>query len=406
MPRFRYRAKTPSGKYVEGFSEANGESEVMDEIESGGMIPVEIAPVKAKERPGPAGRLFGKRVKTADLVMLCRQMYSLSKAGIPIMRAIAGLGESADNPRLRESLKKLNRDLIGGRSLAASMAAQPEIYGPMFVSLINAGESSGRLEAAFDQLAVYLDRDLRTRQSAAAAMRYPAIVLIFIGAALIVLNIFVIPVFADMFGKMGVELPLATRILIGCSRFFVRWWPALLGGAVLAVFAANRILARPAARLRWDRLKTRLPVIGPLATMGLLGRFCRSFALMISAGVPLNLSIRLVAESLGNKFLEERVSGMRAQIERGVPLARAAAQTGAFSPLVLQMFAVGDETGRLDELLNDGAEYYERELDYAVKSLATKIEPLLLLIVAGMVTVLALGIFTPMWDMYGAMQGR
>ena len=349
---------------------------------------------------------FGKRLGLPELVMFCRQMYSLTKAGVPIIKAIAGLAESTDQECLRDSLRKLSKDLAGGKSLTLSMQEQSDIYSSLFISMVNVGENTGRLEDVFKQLADYYSMEYETRKRISAAMRYPTLVILFIAAAMVVLNIFVIPVFSQMFAKFGVDLPLTTRILIGTSNFFVQYWPIMAGVAVALPILIRWSLNKKSVRLAWDRVKLRLPVMGSIIDRSLLGRFSRSFSLMLQSGVPLNLALSLVAEAIDNKFLEERILDMRRQIEQGNSLSTVTTQSKMFTPLVLQMFAVGDETGRVDELLQEAADYYEREVDYDLKSLTAKIEPILLIFVAVIVAILALGIFTPMWDMYGAMQGK
>ncbi|WP_298507293.1 type II secretion system F family protein [uncultured Ruminobacter sp.] len=409
MPTYKYKAKNFSGGYVTGTIEANSLSDVIDEVTRTGMIPVDILETKqtvAIKMPPVFSKFFKKKVKTEQLVMFCRQMYSLSKAGVPMIRAINGLSDSMEHPALKESLMKLNRDLIGGKSLALSMSEQPDIYNSLFVAMINVGENTGKLDDVFAQLATYFELDMQTKKSITAAMRYPIMVMLFIVAAVVILNIFVIPVFTDMFSKFGVDLPITTRILITTSNIFVNYWPYMLAVAIAVPLFIKNAMKKESVRTKWDQYKLKIPVIGNILNMSLLGRFCRSFSLMLQSGVPLNTALRLVADALDNKFLEKKVLNMQKQIEQGVSLSQTALQSQMFSPLVLQMFAVGDETGRVDELLIEGADYYEREVDYGVKSLTSKIEPLLLVVVSLIVGLLAMGIFSPMWDMYGAMQGK
>ena len=408
MPFYSYKAKDAGGSYKIGRVEAQTEADAIDEVTRMGLMPVSIE--VSRGLPGTnfsldLKELLRGRVGLSELVMLCRQMYSLSKAGVPIIRAIGGLADSTDHYGLKKSLTSLNRDLIGGRSLTQAMSDQPKIYNSLFVSMINVGENTGRLEDVFYQLAEYFSLEQETRKRISSAMRYPLMVIIFIGVAIAILNIWVIPVFSTMFAKFGVDLPLTTRILIGTSNFFVHYWPLLLAVSIVIPFGIRRALKVKEVRIKWDQYKLKIPVLGNIQYMALLGRFCRSFSLMLQSGVPLNLCLKLVAEALDNKYLEDKVLGMQKQIEQGVSLSQTAVQCGMFSPLVLQMFAVGDETGRVDELLVEGADYYEREVDYGVKSLTAKIEPILLAIVSVIVGILALGIFAPMWDMYGAMQG-
>ena len=405
MAKFKYKAKSSGGDYVTGVVEAGSLNEAMADLYQQNLIPIDLKQTADREEfkiKWP----FGKRLGLPELVMFCRQMYSLTKAGVPIIKAIAGLAESTDQECLRDSLRKLSKDLAGGKSLTLSMQEQSDIYSSLFISMVNVGENTGRLEDVFKQLADYYSMEYETRKRISAAMRYPTLVILFIAAAMVVLNIFVIPVFSQMFAKFGVDLPLTTRILIGTSNFFVQYWPIMAGVAVALPILIRWSLNKKSVRLAWDRVKLRLPVMGSIIDRSLLGRFSRSFSLMLQSGVPLNLALSLVAEAIDNKFLEERIVDMRRQIEQGNSLSTVTTQSKMFTPLVLQMFAVGDETGRVDELLQEAADYYEREVDYDLKSLTAKIEPILLIFVAVIVAILALGIFTPMWDMYGAMQGK
>lgn len=405
MAKFKYKAKSSGGDYVTGVVEAGSLNEAMADLYQQNLIPIDLKQTADREEfkiKWP----FGKRLGLPELVMFCRQMYSLTKAGVPIIKAIAGLAESTDQECLRDSLRKLSKDLAGGKSLTLSMQEQSDIYSSLFISMVNVGENTGRLEDVFKQLADYYSMEYETRKRISAAMRYPTLVILFIAAAMVILNIFVIPVFSQMFAKFGVDLPLTTRILIGTSNFFVQYWPIMAGVAVALPILIRWSLNKKSVRLAWDRVKLRLPVMGSIIDRSLLGRFSRSFSLMLQSGVPLNLALSLVAEAIDNKFLEERILDMRRQIEQGNSLSTVTTQSKMFTPLVLQMFAVGDETGRVDELLQEAADYYEREVDYDLKSLTAKIEPILLIFVAVIVAILALGIFTPMWDMYGAMQGK
>lgn len=405
MAKFKYKAKSSGGDYVTGVVEAGSLNEAMADLYQQNLIPIDLKQTADREE-FKIKWLFGKRLGLPELVMFCRQMYSLTKAGVPIIKAIAGLAESTDQECLRDSLRKLSKDLAGGKSLTLSMQEQSDIYSSLFISMVNVGENTGRLEDVFKQLADYYSMEYETRKRISAAMRYPTLVILFIAAAMVVLNIFVIPVFSQMFAKFGVDLPLTTRILIGTSNFFVQYWPIMAGVAVALPILIRWSLNKKSVRLAWDRVKLRLPVMGSIIDRSLLGRFSRSFSLMLQSGVPLNLALSLVAEAIDNKFLEERILDMRRQIEQGNSLSTVTTQSKMFTPLVLQMFAVGDETGRVDELLQEAADYYEREVDYDLKSLTAKIEPILLIFVAVIVAILALGIFTPMWDMYGAMQGK
>ena len=224
--------------------------------------------------------------------------------------------------------------------------------------------------------------------------------------ALFVLNIFVIPTFANMFSRFKVELPWATRALLGTSEFFVAYWPLMLVAMVGAFFGIRAYVNSDGGRLLWDRWKLRMPIIGSILERSILSRFARSFSVMLSAGVPLTQALSLVAEAVDNAYMESKILDIRRTIERGENLSRAARQSKLFTPLVLQMIVVGEETGRSDTLLKEVADYYERETDYDLKTLTARIEPVMIGFVAVLVLILALGIFTPMWDMMNAYQGR
>ena len=267
------------------------------------------------------------------------------------------------------------------------------------------GENTGQLEDAFAKLASYFEREQETRKRIKTALRYPSFVLIAIAAAVVILNIFVIPTFADMFSKLGAELPWATRALIASSNFFLEYWPHMLIGILAIIFGVRGYLKTPKGEFNWDKLKTRLPIVGSIIERSILARFSHSFAIVLKAGVPMTTGLTLVSEAVDNTFMAKKIIAMRGAIESGESLLRSAVASTLFTPLVLQMIAVGEETGRVDELLEEVGQYYEREVDYDLSTLTAKIEPILIAIVAAMVLVLALGIFTPMWDMMSAFKG-
>ncbi|MGY5452037.1 type II secretion system F family protein [Agarivorans sp. MS3-6] len=408
MAMFRYQVRDSTGRLINGDIEAANQNAAAESLIRRGLTPIKIAEGKARgEGLGSldVSSLWERRIQLDELVVFTRQMYSLTKAGIPIMRAINGLAETAHSKLLRRSLAGVSDALSSGRTLSTAMAEYPKVFSQLFVSIVHVGENTGQLEQAFLQLSQYLELEMDTRKRIKTAMRYPTFVILAIVIAMVILNIFVIPQFAEIFGRFNVELPLATRILIGTSNFFVNFWPLLLIGVIGSVFLVRWYVATPKGRMLWDKTRLRLPVVGSVIERSLLARFSRSFAMMLSAGVPLNQALSLVAGAVDNAFMAQRIVEMRHGIERGESLLRNAISSELFTPLVLQMISVGEETGQVDELLTEAAEFYEREVDYDLKSLTARIEPLLISVVAIMVLVLALGIFTPMWDMMRAVRG-
>jgi MSHA biogenesis protein MshG len=406
VAQYSYKARKPSGELATGVLEALDASTVAQILSGRSFTPIEITE-NSQEQTTELTEItfFTPNVKVDDLVIFTRQMYSLAKAGIPILRAVKGLADTTGSKRLAVALNDIAGQLERGRTLSSALNKHDQVFGRLFTSIVHVGENTGKLDEAFSQLSFYLERDQETRKQIKAATRYPMFVLIAIVIAMVIMNIVVIPIFAEMFSSLGAELPLMTRILLATSHFFITKWVYLLVGIALSVFLLMKYLRTERGRYKWDKAKLKLPVVGSIFERTLLGRFARSFSMMLVSGVPLNSALNLVAEAVSNAFMSERILSMRKNIEKGESLSKVSSSSKLFTPLVLQMINVGEETGRVDELLTEVAEFYEREVDYDLKNLTSKIEPILISIVAGMVLVLALGIFTPMWDMMGAVKG-
>jgi MSHA biogenesis protein MshG len=418
MANYSYSARDASGAMVKGNVDAANQNAAAQMILGRKLTPIKISVSKAGALQGPKAKTRGKSstkkavslnvelflppVTLADLVIFSRQMNSLMKAGIPILRAVNGLAETSHSKRMTDALLDVADQLERGRNLSSALNQHPKIFDQLYVSIVHVGENTGQLDMAFLQLAEYLSREQETRKQIKSATRYPMFVLIAIVAALVIMNIFVIPTFKSMFDKLGADLPPLTQFLLAMSDFFITKWHFLVVAIIAGILGLKRYLTTKDGIYRWDRHKLRLPAVGNILERSLLSRFCRSFSMMLKAGVPLTHALNLTADAVSNAFVSERIVTMRQNIERGESLARVAASSGLFTPLVMQMINVGEETGRVDELLEEVAEYYEREVDYDLKTLTSKIEPILISIVAGMVLVLALGIFTPMWDMMSA----
>ncbi|MCC2617640.1 type II secretion system F family protein [Aestuariibacter halophilus] len=406
MAMYKYSARDANGNLTTGAIEAADADAVAKVLLNRSITPLTIELRSEDEQAQQSGiHWWTPRVSLDDLVIFARQMYSLTKSGIPILRAVNGLAHSSSAKRMRLALEDVADQLERGRGFSSALHQHPEVFSPLFVSVVHVGENTGKLDEAFLQLARYLEREQETRKQIKAATRYPIFVIVAIAIAMVILNLKVIPVFAGMFNKFNAELPAMTQFLLGMSAFFVNYWPYMLATLLFGIWSGRRYLASAQGRYRWDRRKLMLPAVGSIFERTLLGRFARSFSMMITAGIPLTTALNLVADAVDNHYMADRIIGMRRNIEKGESLSRVASASGLFTPLVLQMINVGEETGRVDELLTEVADYYEREVDYDLKSLTARIEPLLIVIVAGMVLVLALGIFTPMWDMMGAYRG-
>ena len=412
MPAFKYTGRDASGSKVTGAIEAASSVVVAEQLTRKGIIPTSIesaknANVATGSKDIDLNDLLGlNQVTLDDLIVFCRQMYALVKSGVPILRSINGMAESSTSVKLKAALTEISSQLEGGFQLSTALHQHPKIFTPLFVSLVHVGENTGNLDDAFLKLASYFEREQETRKRIKTALRYPSFVLIALVAALVILNIFVIPTFADMFSKLGADLPFATKMLIGSSNFFLNYWPHMLIGSIVVVFSLRHYLNTPAGMYFWDKGKLKLPVVGGVIERSILSRFAHSFAIILRAGVPMTSGLTLVADAVDNTYMRDKIMAMRGSIESGESLLRSSVASKLFTPLVLQMVAVGEETGRVDELLAEVGDYYEREVDYELSTLTARIEPIMIAIVAGMVLVLALGIFSPMWNMMSAFQGK
>lgn len=411
MPTYAYRGRSADLAPVSGTIEAESPAMVVQELVARGVVVTDVdtpraAAAAVAPKPPFWERLTAGAITEVDKILFARQMHTLQRASVPILRALAGLQESAGNPRFAEVLGDVRASLEQGRELSVALGRHPAVFSSFYVAMVRVGEVSGRLAEVFDRLFIHLEFERDVREQIRAALRYPLFVMIAAGIALVVLNIFVLPVFAGVFGTLNARLPLMTRVLIGFSEWTVRWWPLLAALAVGGVFAVYAGLRTTGGRYWWDRQKLRLPLAGDIVLKATLARFARSFALASQSGIPVLQALAVVARTVDNAYVARAVEDMRGGIERGESLHRTASASGVFTPVVLQMIAVGEETGEIDQLLAEIAGMYERETGYAIKGLSAKMEPLLLAMIAGLVLVLALGIFMPMWSLGQAAMGR
>ena len=407
MPAFQWQGRNARGQLVDGRVEADDSDAVAEQLLRLDITPIEIEKTTEQDDSRSSLRvaLGLDRPDHNDLILFARQMYTLAKAGVPVMRGLNNIAESTRNPVLREAIGDLIDGLESGRELADGLAQSPNVFPPMFISIVRVGENSGQLEEAFRQLTDYLEleRDFRSRLK--QALRYPVMVIAAMLVAVAVLMIWVIPVFAGFFEHHGAALPLPTRLIIGASEFAAQWWWLILLGLIATLGGFRYWIGTETGRYRWDRFKLRLPAVGRILFMGTMARFARSFAMTYRSGVPLIQSLTLVSKAVENEYVGQAINDMRTGIERGESLSRTASATGLFSPLVLQMIGIGEETGDVDTMLAETAEYYEREVDYDLKNLSAYIEPILLIFLAALVLILALGVFLPMWDLGAAALG-
>jgi MSHA biogenesis protein MshG len=413
MTAYSYTGRSLRGDAVEGRIDAESPQAVAMRLLQGGITPIDIVTAESAAATEGASTQMDSLVQriglgkptTADLILLTRQFYTITKSGIPLLRGLRALSASTRHPQLRSALDDMVANLEGGHDLASSFARASHIFSPIYIGLISVGEATGTLENSFLRLGQYLAQEQSIQSRVKGAVRYPAIVMLVIVAAMGVLTLFVIPKFAPLFRVLGDQIPWPTRIIMGASELAQHHWKDALCGGVLAMFGGNRLLQTPSGRLHWHRLKLRIPVIGTLLHQAILARVMRTLSVSLQAGMPMLQTLATIARGTGNEHVTEAIHRLREAVERGEPVARAAASVSMFPPLVLQMIAVGEETGALPELLEEVAGFYEREVDNTVNNLSAAVEPILIMFVGGMVLILALGVFLPMWDMIAKVGG-
>jgi MSHA biogenesis protein MshG len=302
-------------------------------------------------------------------------------------------------------LQDLRASLDSGRDLNSSMRRHPEVFSQFFVSMVRVGEMSGSLEEIFLRLFNHLEFEKEMRERVQQALRYPAFVLVAMGVALVIINLFVIPAFSKLFAGLKSELPPITQMLIQFSNLTVHYWPLLLGLAVASVMGFRVYTATPGGRYNWDKLKLRLPLAGSIIEKVTLARFARSFAISLKSGMSMVQTLAVLAQVVDNAYMAQRIDQMRDGVERGESVLHTARATGVFTPIVLQMMAVGEEAGELDDLMREVADMYQREIDYELKGLSANIEPIMITFLGVLVLILALGVFLPIWDLGQAALG-
>lgn len=364
-----------------------------------------ITPIEIKQQAAAAAafKLFEEKVTNLDVMLFSRQLYTLLKAGIPIMRALSGIQSSVGNKQLARVVGQLRASLDAGRELSAAMAEHPKVFDSFYISMIRVGETTGNLDNIFLRLAEHIEFERFMRGQIKSALRYPLFVMTAMAIAIVVINIMVIPQFEKVFASMHADLPLITKMLIAFSNFMRNYWFVLIAMIAGAGWTFKSYISTAAGRSQWDRVKMRIPIAGKIIFKGTMARFARSFALSTRSGLPILSALRLVSQTVENDYISAKILSMSSGIERGETILRTATQTGVFNSLVLQMIAVGEESGSLDELMQEIADMYQADVEYDVKTLGAQIEPIMIMFLGALVLVLALGVFLPIWDMSSVM---
>jgi MSHA biogenesis protein MshG len=388
------------GKAIDGKIEAPDLQAAGEQLHRLEYLPISIEKVEETPRFNLSDWINRfQKVRMEDLLFFSQQLSTLYKAGLPLLTGLSNLKDQTENKTLQKVLDEVCRDIEGGNSLFASLAKHPGVFSLIYINMIRAGETSGRLGESLDRFVLLSDRELKTRQRLKEATRYPKIVIISVLIAFAVLLAFVIPRFAATFAQFNTPLPLPTRMMIGMNKIFQTYWYLVLGGLLGISIFVGRYLKTENGRYFWDKIKTRIPVLGPLFIKIGLSRFSNTFGMLNRSGIPILQALEITSTTVDNVLLAQSIEGVRQKVREGNSLTVALKESGRFTPLVIQMMSVGESSGTLDEMLTRITDYYDTEVDNALKKLPSYIEPILTLFLGGVVLLLALAVFLPWWNM-------
>jgi type II secretory pathway component PulF len=400
MPSFRYKARSEAGKSVTGTLEAPTREAVVAHLEEMGYTPISVREESSSKKKD-GGNLFARfeKVKGKDLVMMTRQLHSLIRAGIPILSSLTILEKQSESPLLKRILADTQDKITGGASFSDALREFPRVFSNLYVNTVLAGETGGSLPEVLDRLASLLEAEQETRKAVKSAVRYPTIAMVVMVGAFFILNIMVVPKFSEIYSRLGTELPLPTQIMIISSKIMNTYWYLLIGGIIALFIGFVRFKKTKFGHFQIDKLKLKLPIFGPLFTKLAMFRFTKMLATLERSGVPILKIIEIISITVGNDLIGEELRGLRNEVRDGKGLSNSIMNRPLFPAMVSSMLSVGEETGRLDEMAESIAYYYDQEIKYTVATLTDLIEPILTVVIAVGVLLFALAIFLPMWDM-------
>jgi MSHA biogenesis protein MshG len=400
MATFKYRVRDRSGKAMIGTIDAPTIEMAGNHLYQTGYFPIAIEE-KSTSASLNLSDLWKKfqKVKLEELIVFSQQFSTLYKAGLPLLTGLRSLKEQTSNQRFKEILEEIGLQIEGGNTLFGAMSKYPDVFPLVYVNMIRAGETSGKLGESLDRFVTLADRELRTRQRVRETTRYPKIVIFSLVIAFGVLIAFVIPRFTQVFAQFKTPLPLPTRMMIGINNLFQNYWYLVLPAFVFIPILLTRYIRTENGRIFWDRLKIRIPVFGRLFLIAALSRFTHTFVMLNKSGIPILQILEITSTTVNNVILSQSIEEIGRKVREGESLADAMRESGKFTPLVIQMVAVGESSGTFDEMLVRITEYYDIELENSIKKMTTYIEPALTLFMGVVVLFLALAVFLPWWNM-------
>ena len=404
MAEFAWEARARTGETKKGTMEADSADAVQGKLRAQNLNPVKV------QKRGRELKLklpsFGSGVDQKEIVIFIRQFATMIDAGLPLVQCLEILSSQGDNARLNEILKQVKNDVEQGATFSDALAKHPKVFDDLFCSLIHAGEMGGILDTILNRLAVYIEKNVKLKRQVKGALTYPLSTLAIAIAVCAVLLGYVVPTFEAMFKDFGGELPGMTALVIGISNGFVAWAPFMVVFGGLFLWACGYTYRHPKTQPYWHKAMLSIPILGPVMRKIAVARFTRTLGTLLASGVPILDALDVVAKSSGNVIVERGIRFTSEKIREGRTMAEPLTETGVFPPMVVQMIAVGEQTGALDQMLNKIADFYEEEVDVAVAAMTSLIEPLMMVLVGGMVGFLLIAMYLPIFDIAGKVSSQ
>lgn len=400
--KLRYKATTKDGKVVKGLMDAKDQSEAAQYLRSKELFPIEVS--KQKDDMFSKILPFFNKIGTGDIILFTRQLSSMLASGLTLLRALQIFKEQIENETMMEVVTGIISDIEEGKTFSSAIAKHPNVFSPIYVSLIKAGESSGLLDKVLLRLANNLEKEAALRSTVKSALMYPAIVVVLMLFVVLIMMIFVIPQLSVLYKNLDVPLPLPTQIVVGASGIVGTFWPIIAILVVVLIFLYKRWRKTEEGQLIVDNLILKLPVFGKLISQTILAEFSRTLGLLIGTGTLVVESLLETADTTGNIHYKNAIKDISRQVEKGVSVGEAMASYALFPPMLVQLVKIGEQTGKMDETLTKASEYFEGEVNQMVKTLTTALEPFIMLILGVGVAFLIISVITPIYSLISSLQ--
>ncbi|MBI4409037.1 MAG: type II secretion system F family protein [Gemmatimonadetes bacterium] len=400
MATFTYSARTIAGDLQNGEIELPSKDEVVGWLRRQRLVPVKV---EAKKAAG--GLKFGTGIKTRDIVIFTRQFATMINSGLPLVQSLDILAKQSENKALRTVIEQVLYDVEAGNTLADALRKHPKVFVDLYVNMVAAGEAGGILDIILLRLATFMEKNDALIRKIKGAMIYPGVIFSVAAGAVVILLVFVIPTFQNMFASAGVPLPAPTRLVIAMSQFLQTKWYLLLAGIGGAVFGIRYTYKTPNGRLQIDRIMLKAPIFGDLLRKSAVARFTRTLGTLVASGVSILDGLEITARTAGNRVIHDAIMGSRASIAGGETISEPLKRSGVFPPMVVQMINVGEQTGGLDEMLTKIADFYDEEVDTAVEALLSAMEPIMIVVLGVVVGGMIVAMYLPIFDMINAVEG-